>query len=304
MFGLQPMDALGPDCRVMNRVPLTAGLANAPLNTMIPIAVSTGPFDPSQPFIKAIIVDLETTGLDIERHEAIEVSLVKVGIQNGRLVRIASAFQALRQPTRSEITQEITDITGITYADVRGKEFNREAIAHFIEDIDYFLAHNADFDRPFFDRDVMDTEGKIWGCTSKGGEINWKALGYKSAGLENIVAKQGFFYDAHRALIDCLATAWALNQEPAAVAQLVENINSGSAKLQAWGSPFSAKDELKKRGYSWNMTDKVWEKTFISTKAAEAERELLEKEVYRGAMRAATISEKQPHEKYRRVEPK
>jgi DNA polymerase III subunit epsilon len=294
MFKLQPQNALGPDCKVFNRVPLSN--IQFDLAKVHEINVDLRPDLPAVDMI-ACILDLETTGLDYKLCTAIELGMVKVGFSNGQLKMIYSVLGMFNQPNHP-ITDEITEITGITMSMVRGHSFDKALVSDYLQDVGLMIAHNAGFDRPFFDRDVIPTD-KVWACSSRGGEINWKVLGYKSSGLENIISQQGYFYDAHRAVVDCIATAWALNVERAAATQLIENAFTEQAKLSAWGSPFSAKDSLKARGYGWDMTGKVWEKTFLSETQAMAEKELLEKEVYRGAMRAATIATKSPLDKYK-----
>lgn len=244
----------------------------------------------------AIIVDLETTGLYFKDCEAIELGMVKVGISNGKIREVISVLAMMQEP-RNPLSEEITQITGITSEDVKGRSFEVDVVNDFIKGADLFIAHNAAFDRPFFERDVTLTD-EVWACSSKGGEIDWKKLGYPKAGLEDINYRLGYFYEAHRAVIDCLATAWMLIREPLALESLLANKDSVQSKVQAWGSPFSAKDDLKARKYQWNATDKVWEKTFLSDDDAKAEIEQLEQLVYRGARRSAEIVRKNAIEKY------
>ena len=51
--------------------------------------------------------------------------------------------------------------------------------------------------------------------------IDWNGLGFKNLKLEELVLKSGYFYEAHRACIDCLALAWLLHCQPDAFASLL-----------------------------------------------------------------------------------
>lgn len=67
-----------------------------------------------------VILDVETTGLDIERDEIIELAMLKFAfVGAGQVVGIIDNFSELNEPTNG-IPEEITDLTGITMDDVVG----------------------------------------------------------------------------------------------------------------------------------------------------------------------------------------
>lgn len=294
MFNLVSPDALGPNCKVLNRVPLTCLQPPTGLG-ITKIDIDLRP-ELEGPITKVAIIDLETTGLELAVCEAVELGIVTVGFCHGVIKYVYAAYGALNQP-KKPIPLEVSLINGITNEMVQDQKFDINEVKSFLADVDFIVAHNAGFDRPFFDRDLFNTTIP-WACSSRGGELNWKSFGYKSAGLENIAADQGFFYDAHRAVVDCLATVWVLHVEPDAAIELFQNAVRPAVKIKAWGSPFSAKDQLRADGYRWNPTDKVWEKNLLDEEAAKNEIERLEKVVYHGAARAAKVVIKPANEKY------
>ena len=62
----------------------------------------------------ALFVDVETTGLDPQKDEIIELAMVPFTYgPDGQIYEVRDSFQSFRQPT-SPISSEITKITGIT----------------------------------------------------------------------------------------------------------------------------------------------------------------------------------------------
>ena len=92
-----------------------------------------------------IIVDLETTGLDAERADIIEIGALRV--RDGEVV---DTFHTLVRPERP-IPDEISRLTGIADADVQGAPSEREALARFASFAGEtpMVAHNWPFERSF-----------------------------------------------------------------------------------------------------------------------------------------------------------
>ncbi len=86
--------------------------------------------------------------------------------------------------------------------------------------------------------------------------IDWNSLGFESRKLKYLLQDSGWFYEGHRASIDCLAVAWLFYIEPESLVQLLHNARQTSAIVRAIGAPFDAKDQLKERGYRWHNGDK------------------------------------------------
>lgn len=152
-----------------------------------------------------VVFDLETTGLEANKEEIIEIGACK--IKNGRIDEIFSTFV---KPSKN-IPKEITELTGINDEMVK----DAPSINYVLPDFFKFcygsslVAHNISFDISFvhaiakklsynFDHENIDTI-----------ELSKKHLpGLKNYKLGTVVEKLGIVLEnAHRAVNDATATA-------------------------------------------------------------------------------------------------
>lgn len=152
-----------------------------------------------------VVFDLETTGLEYNKHEIIEIGAVK--ISNGKIIE---TFTTLIKPKRS-ITQETIIVNGITNEMVKNSPSIEEVLPDFYKFCEncILVAHNMIFDFGFinhygllnnykFENERQDTlilsRNKIKSLK----RFNLKALAtYLNVSLVN----------AHRAINDAMATA-------------------------------------------------------------------------------------------------
>ena len=211
---------------------------------------------------KVLILDTETTGLDSSKDRLIELALILVDVDKatGLPLQVQEVFDELEDPGRP-IPAEATRVTGITDAMVAGKRLNEARVAELMAGVDLVIAHNARFDRGFMENRLPAFAKLPWACSVA--EIDWQAQGRGSAKLEFLAHELGFFYDAHRAEMDCHALLAVLaaplpNTGETGLARLLAAAQSTSYRVQATGSPFSSKDALRARGYRWDAERKVW----------------------------------------------
>ncbi len=247
------------------------------------------------PTKRVLILDTETTGLDWHAENIIELAMlaVDVDLQTGLPVGAVEVYEDFEDPGRP-IPAEIVKLTGITNQDVEGQKLNEDKIKEMVQGADLIVAHNAGFDRPFVENRLEVFEHKAWACSFAG--INWKAQGLGSAKLEFLCSELGWFYDAHRAQVDCHALLRVLSSPLKAqpddmpstgLQQLFKAAEQARTVVKAFGSPFETKDKLKARGYRWDAEAKVWYTAVKSADALESEAEWLKSQVYGG--RAARI---------------
>jgi len=227
-----------------------------------------------------LILDTETTGLDVQADDVIELGMVlfEYAPATGRVYRVVDTFDELRDPGR-HIPAEITAMTHITDDMVRGRAIDVTAVDGFVARATLIIAHNAAFDRPFVEKqwDVFAT--KPWGCSMT--QVHWRDEGIATQKQELIALCQGFFYDAHRAENDCrallhiLANVLPLSGQPG-LKPLLDHAMANDAHIWAIAAPFDAKDALKLRGYRWSTgaggDPKAWH---INVLADELEAELV-----------------------------
>lgn len=209
--------------------------------------------------INVVFLDFETTGLSHQTDKVIELGLVKLKYSRSKkLIREISLVRSEYDDPGMPIPSEITKITGISDADVKGKKINIDDVKQWIGNDDaYIIAHNSKFDRPFFGQ-LMGEDNYRWGCSAS--QVDWKSIEdyrIESAKLEYILLKLGYFYEGHRASIDCLAMVQMFYVLPNALEQLLVNIDQDSFIIEAPNS-FSIKDQLKEAGYRWNGDKKTW----------------------------------------------
>ena len=236
-----------------------------------------------------LVLDTETTGLDPAKDRIMELAVLRVDVDaaSGQPVGAVQVYDGLEDPG-IPIPKEVQDITGITSAMVRGQALDEARIAALLQGVDLVVAHNAGFDRPFVEARLPLFKDCAWACSVH--DVPWKAHGRRSAKLESLAQDLGWFYDAHRAEMDCHALLAVLTAPLAggrALAGVLERASHPSYRLLATHAPYDAKDRLKARGYRWSTEDKVWSIQLPDSTALEAEFAWLKDNAYQ--QRAAVV---------------
>ena len=237
-----------------------------------------------------IYLDVESTGLDYTKDAIIELGMIRFEFsREGKIFRILETFDEYEDPG-FPIPESITALTGISDEMVSDKQINDEAVTQFIAEAGIIIAHNASFDRKFMEKRFPIFAEKAWGCSQQ--QVPWREEGIESSKLEYIAYRSGFFYEGHRADIDCLAGLEILSHELPTSQQLpltilLENARKTSYIVWATGSPFKSKDRLKEKGYRWNGGEdgrpKSWYKEVDQADQA-SEVEFLKAEIYQRAV--------------------
>lgn len=228
-----------PDYQVLERV-----------STTLPHRVAT---DPKQ-FI-ATIIDLETMGLNATQHEILEIGMLRFSFSTGDgILAILDSYNELNDPGKP-IPEEVTKVTGITDADVKGKVIDWQHVVQTLKQTHLIICHNSGFDRNFLELQTPEAVSSSiktlpFACTIH--DINWKERGIESSKLDYINWKLGFFYDGHRALNDCWATLNPLIQCEGTFEELKANVRKKETLLCAVNAPFDKKDLLSARRYRWS----------------------------------------------------
>lgn len=290
--------AAHPDFKVMRRlVPcrLFAHAANIPTRAQL---------------ATVLVLDTETTGLNPARDKMVELAMLRVQVdrRTGQPVGAMQIYNGLEDPGMP-MPDEARAVTGITDDMLRGQRLDDAQVHALLAGADLVVAHNAGFDRPFVEARFAAFEGLKWACSFA--DIDWKSLGRGSAKLSALGQDLGFFYDAHRAEMDCHAllavlraplthltsmTAASSEAEPEpmhnGLLQLLAAAQSPSYRVQATGAPFEAKDALKARGYRWDVAGKVWHTRISNAEAFAAECAWLKQAVYGGRSARIEVEER------------
>lgn len=234
-----------------------------------------------------LVLDLETTGLHPQRDKIIELGLLKFSYDtSGRVHKILGSLSHFEDPGE-KLSEEIRDITGLDDAMLAGKSIDDEAVAEFCSDVQLVIAHNADFDRKFIERRLPLFMEKAWACTQS--QIDWSGEGIRGSKLEYLAYCFGFYFEGHRALIDCQATLHLLTQTlprsgTPAMARLLTHARTSEVLLLAIDAPYEHKDDLKSRGYRWYDPSKGRVKAWGITRpqaGVDEELQYLSKNIYK-----------------------
>ncbi|MBC7538716.1 MAG: DNA polymerase III subunit epsilon [Bacteriovorax sp.] len=238
------------------------------------------------------ILDTETTGLDHSKDEIIEIAIRK-WIYHKRehyLIKPVEEYSELNEPIKNEISETITELTGITKEDVRGRKINWDIVSKIIGESDFVLAHNAGFDRPMIEAVAEVSKisaSKIWVCSFK--QVDWTQMGFLSAKQELLCLFHGFHYSGHRALTDIDALANLLLQGDY-LKEILANAKTKQVCVDCVQAPFESKDILKNNGFSWDAPNKFWTK-LVSESELDEMKNFLTEEVYsKGKMKAEFLA--------------
>jgi DNA polymerase-3 subunit epsilon len=253
------------------------------LRRLVPIA-DFGPAPDSPDVRRVLVLDTETTGLSHQTDKIIELAmlLVQVDASTGLPFGPVELFEGFEDPGMP-IPDIAKEITGISDDMVQGQQLDDTLVEAMVARADVVVAHNAGFDRPFVEARFPGFAGKAWACSFA--DIDWKAAGAGSSKLSALAQDHGWFYDAHRAQVDCHALLQVLakpvpKSSSTGLAQLIAAASKPSFKLRATGSPFESKDLLKSRGYRWDADAKVWFCTLPDAQRLDEELQWLKAEVY------------------------
>jgi len=213
--------------------------------------------------LKICFIDLETTGLDKFSNEIIEVAmkLVSVDENTGNIIDVIDEYDSLQEPN-SKITKIITEITGITNEMVEGKSIDWNIVNNIVNNSDMMVAHNASFDRGFFDLVSDLSKEKIWCCSVN--DINWSDLGFSNKKQELLCIWHGFYYSSHRAMNDVNALIHLVthksykNEKP--LRQIINASKNSTYRIYAENFKYNEekKNIIKNNKYKWDPVRKVW----------------------------------------------
>jgi DNA polymerase-3 subunit epsilon len=233
-----------------------------------------------------MFLDIESTGLNNQTCEPIELAIVPFEYRvDGTVVAVHAALHQLNEPS-NPITAEITAITGITTEMVAGHRINPDVVATFVESAAIVIAHNAAFDRPIAERISPLFREKPWACSMS--DVNWIEEGFEGRRLGDLLRGYGMFFDAHRAVDDCEAGIALLTRILPRSGRRVLDALLSTARRPSWRifaveAPYECREELKRRGYRWNLAPsfgpRAWWIDLEGTKV-DAELQVLETEIF------------------------
>ena len=254
-----------------------------------------------QEIFKIALLDIETTGLNKQSDQIVELAIKVVAVQKltGELLGVIDSYESFNDPGQP-ISESAMRVNRITNEMVSGYEIDWSIAESLLKVSDIIVAHNAQFDRGFIDQKLPVSRSKIWACSMK--DIDWFERGFTNNKQELLCIWHGFFFESHRAMGDVDALihlvthfSYELNELP--FGELIQNSYKPIYKISATNSDFETKDTLKANGYNWDSELRVWWKT-IKREEIENEKEWLTENVYHGHF-MGIVEEVQAVDKYK-----
>ena len=167
------------------------------------------PRPPSKPKVSSLsfaaCIDIETTGFS-PRSDAITeiaIALFRYNRDSGQILGIVDQLSSIQEP-RVPIPPRVAQLTSITTQLTQGRVIDWESVSRIIEQADFLVAHNAEFERRFLSQIPELLDGKLLLCSQL--LPTWHKPGIrKSVKLEDLTAGHAIPHDAHRAYGDVVA---------------------------------------------------------------------------------------------------
>ena len=196
---------------------------------------------------RLLILDTETTGLDVQQHQCIEVGAVLFDVPHRAVLgQISFLLPCAQNDARA--------VNGIDPAVTRLPQPWRQALQCFeamLDAADVVLAHNAAFDRQWFGQGLLPAIDKPWLCSME--DLRWPPERQLRAtpSVRDLALAYGVpVWAAHRALTDCIYLAQVFERCP----ELELLLQAGLEPRRLYRARLSYEERHKAReaGFRWN----------------------------------------------------
>ena len=211
-----------------------------------------------------LILDTETTGLDPDQHQCVEVGAVLFDVQHRAvLVQVSFLLPCQTNPAQA--------INGIDPSVSRRPQPWPQALQCFeamVDAADVVLAHNAAFDRQWFGQGGLPAIHKPWLCSME--DLRWppeKQLRAHPSVRDLALAYGVPVWAAHRALTDCIYLAQVFERCP----ELEGLLLAGLEPRRLYRARLSYEERYKAReaGFRWNEpVSGAWSRRLSEREAA------------------------------------
>jgi DNA polymerase-3 subunit epsilon len=207
--------------------------------------------------VRILGIDTETTGLDDKTDRIIEVGCCLWDWESKIPLAI---YSSLVIPER-DIPEEITALTGITAGQINEFGWPEEAVLGQVDELlikaDYIMAHNAPFDKGFFDKGIERQQivpRNIPWLDSLMDIVFLKTVATRN--LNYLAAESGFVNPwKHRAIFDVMTMLKLASDYD--IEAIIARSKEPILYVQAIVS-FEEKELAKERGYHWHGQSKRW----------------------------------------------
>ncbi|MEM9566999.1 MAG: 3'-5' exonuclease [Cyanobacteria bacterium P01_E01_bin.34] len=208
--------------------------------------------------MNVLIIDTETTGLDPQRDRVIELGAILYSIDHNSTLHQLSVLL----PTDCNPQEKLNGISAAASQAISNPLLHQSLaiFGQMVAESDYAIAHNADFDRQWFNGQHLpqltkDNQPLPWLCTMS--DFRWPLAAKQGCSLVNLALDYGIGVNAaHRALTDCQLIAMLFDRVtnlPALVA-----LASQPKYLYRANVSYDNRSLAKEAGFRWNSKAKIW----------------------------------------------
>lgn len=205
--------------------------------------------------MKLLIVDTETTGLDKEKDQVIEVAAILYSVEHRTILQQISTLLPVISNPQKRINKISVEASSKVYVDLQ------EPIYNLGKESDYIIAHNADFDKQWFDDQHLSRfqsykgDGITWICTCHEFEFPNQTKQGQSL-VELALLHEVPVVSVHRALTDCQLIASIFNK----IDDLDERIKlTAEPRFDCVANVhYDNRQLVKDNGFRWNPVLRQW----------------------------------------------
>ena len=200
------------------------------------------------------VLDVETTGLAVEKHQVIELCAAVVEINKAAcIVAVPTVRTGVVDPGHP-LSDEIVELTGLTDADLAGRSIAGDQLAEMLTSCDGVIAYNAGFDRPFVEKLLGRHVAAPWACAMA--DVRWRECGFEQGPQGYLLMQAGYFMPSvHRAKDDVLALIQLLDHVCAdgetIISKTLAAMDAPAWRFEAQAAPYGYKDDLREQRYRW-----------------------------------------------------
>jgi len=214
-----------------------------------------------------LIIDTETTGLEPEAGaEIIEIAGVLFNVEYKEILQQGSTFLKVNNNPQYSVNKINSEVTKVQFNQHIGLKF----LEGMINESDYLVAHNAEFDKNFCVKsmypELEKCETMKWIDTY---DFDWPEPLPNGKSLVNVALSMGVpVLSAHRALTDCLLIASCFQKIENLQGRLINALTERFV-YKALVS-FDDKQLAKDAGFVWDrFVPRSWGKRLTENEAAE-----------------------------------
>ena len=203
--------------------------------------------DPSSSAKTLLIVDTETTGLDPELDQCLEVGVILFDVTSRQVLAQQSFLLPVEANAAEAINRIPAAVTRLPQPWSEGMSWFQNLVAA----ADVLVAHNAAFDRQWFGRGALPPVTRPWLCSMD--DIRWPAdrqLRSRPSVRDLALAYGVPVWAAHRALTDCIYLAEVFARCDDLETLLQRGLEP--RRLMRARVSFDERHQAKEAGFRWN----------------------------------------------------